>query len=337
MPSGAVYLAIGVLAAVENILPLLPADTAVALGAFMSNRGLTSPLGVFVVTWVANCGGATGVYAATWKYGRGFTEGPIGRRLLSPRSIATIEREYARFGTAGIFLSRFLPGVRAVVPAFAGLVHLSPARALTPIFLASAIWYGTITALAAKLGAEWSTVARWISNVNRSLGLFAVALVVVVAVVILRRRGERRRTAGLKLRRALEEEAAHPHMERDPALRNAAALVLELVFADEELGEEERQLVEAHLIERWDLERPSGASPAELAAQADQLTDDYTIEDRARLLHRMWRAALRDGPPNKHQQRLLGRAAALLAVSAEEAERVARESWSGIRVRAEGT
>jgi len=112
---------LALLAAVENVVPPVPSDAAVALGAFLSNRGLTSPPLVFLVTWTANLLGASGVYFAARRYGRRWFATGTGRRLLAPRSLAVIEREYMRFGVAGIFISRFLPGVRAVVPPFAGL------------------------------------------------------------------------------------------------------------------------------------------------------------------------------------------------------------------------
>jgi len=302
----------------------------VALGAFLSHRGLTSPLGVFLATWSANCAGAAAVYFVTFRYGRSFLDTGFGRRLVTPAGIVVIEREYARFGVAGIVLARFLPGVRAIVPAFAGLVRLEPARALIPICLASGIWYGAITLLAARVGAEWDTIVRWLAGVNRAMALVAVVVIAVVIVAVMRRRRERRRYLWRQLEVALEKEAHGPHVHRDPALRAAAALVLELVYADEVLGADERQLVEAHLTDRWDLERPRGASPADLHAQADKLTGRFTHEERLNLLRRMWRAALRDGPPGVHQERLLNRAAALLGIAPEEATRVAHDSQPGI-------
>ncbi len=314
------------MAALENVLPVIPADTVVALGAFLSHRGLTSPLGVFLATWAANCAGAAAVYFATFRYGRSFMDTGFGRRLVTPAGIAVIEREYARFGVAGIVLARFLPGVRAIVPAFAGLVRLEPARALIPICLASGIWYGAITLLAARVGAEWDTIVRWLTGVNRAMAVVAVVVIVVVIVAVMRRRRERRRYLWRQLEVALEKEAHGPHVKRDPALRAAAALVLELVYVDEVLGPDERQLVEAHLTDRWDLERPRGASPADLHAQADKLTGRFTHQQRSDLLRRMWRAALRDGPPGVHQERLLGRAAALLGIDPQEATRVAHDS-----------
>ena len=56
------YAVLGLLAAIENVIPPVPSDAAVALGAFLSIRGLTTPFGVFMVTWVANLAGAAAVY-----------------------------------------------------------------------------------------------------------------------------------------------------------------------------------------------------------------------------------------------------------------------------------
>jgi membrane protein DedA with SNARE-associated domain len=284
---------------------------------------------MFLVTWAANCAGAAAVYFATFRYGRSFMDTGFGRRLVTPAGIVVIEREYARFGVAGILFARFLPGVRAIVPAFAGLVRLDPARALIPICLASGIWYGAIILLASRVAAEWDTIVRWLSGVNRAMAVVTVVALVVVIVAVVRRRRERRRYLWRQLEVAMEKEAHGPHVKRDPALRAAAALVLELVYADEVLGSDERQLVEAHLTDRWDLERPRGASPADLHAQADKLTARFSHQQRLDLLRRMWRTALRDGPPGTHQERLLGRAAALLGIPPEEATRVAHDSRPG--------
>ena len=94
LPSTTVYAVLALVAALENVVPIIPADTVVALGAFMSHRGLTSPLGVFLAVWIANCAGAVAVYLATFRYGRSFMDTAIGRRLVTPAGIAVIEREF---------------------------------------------------------------------------------------------------------------------------------------------------------------------------------------------------------------------------------------------------
>ena len=45
---------------------------------------------------------------------------------MPPEAIAALENAYARHGEAGIFFSRFLPGVRAAVTPFAGVVGMRP-------------------------------------------------------------------------------------------------------------------------------------------------------------------------------------------------------------------
>ena len=102
------YAALAVLAFLENIVPIVPADVAVALGAFLSHRGTTRPLAVFLVAWVFNTAGAMLVYALVRRSGRSFFELPMVRRLMAPGAIAVIERDYLRLGVFGL-LDRALP------------------------------------------------------------------------------------------------------------------------------------------------------------------------------------------------------------------------------------
>jgi membrane protein DedA with SNARE-associated domain len=174
-----------VLAAFENIFPPLPADSVVALGAFLAGRGMLSGWAVFGITWAANVGGAVWVYALARRQGRAFFETPTGRKLLSPSALIHLERAYDRHGTYGIFLSRLLPVWRAVVAPFAGIARVSPARALIPVGLASGLWYGTLTVLVMRLGTNLDIVLAQLGRVNRVLGIGAlVALAAAVALIV---------------------------------------------------------------------------------------------------------------------------------------------------------
>ena len=225
LPPAAVYGVLALLAAIENVVPPVPSDAAVALGAFLSHRGVTTPILVFLVTWTANLLGAALVYLAARRFGHRLFATRTGRRLLAPRSLAVIEREYLRFGVAGIFLSRFLPGIRAVVPPFAGLVRLGPVRTFVPMALASMIWYGGITLMGSLLGAQWQRILAILEDVNRTMGIIAAVLIVVgVAWYLLARR---RRGGGAALarhqgrarpRRPVVPRRA-PRSRRDPPAR----------------------------------------------------------------------------------------------------------------------
>lgn len=152
---------------------------------------MLDPWTVFGVTWVGNVGSAALVYLVGRHYGRAFFSGPLGRRLVSEATLVHIEAAYARHGSYGIFLSRLLPVWRAVVPPFAGVARVSAPRALIPMALASALWYGGITWLVVRLAPSLERALDVLGGVNRVLGIAALVLVLVVLIWI---RQWRRRT-----------------------------------------------------------------------------------------------------------------------------------------------
>ena len=191
-PPAAVYLTIAVLAATENVFPPIPADTAVAFGAFLSNAGAISAPAVFGITWTANVASASATYIAARTLGRRFVSGPIGRRLLSRKALMRIERWYRRYGIWGIFFSRFVPGVRAVVPPFAGIAGLGAVRALVPVAVASGIWYGVLTWVAAALIPKLDDVARFVVGLNTAALLAMMTLAIGISIWVLATRRTRR-------------------------------------------------------------------------------------------------------------------------------------------------
>jgi membrane protein DedA with SNARE-associated domain/uncharacterized tellurite resistance protein B-like protein len=326
---------LALLATVENVVPPVPADAAVLLGAFLSHRGVTDPLAVFLVVWVCNVAGALAVYLVARRYGRQLFASPRGRKLVAPESIAIIEREYLRFGIGGIFLGRFLPGIRAVVPPFAGIVNLSPLRAAIPIALASAVWYGGVTLLGSVLGAQWERIAAILASVNQVLGLLAVIIVVAWAArMYLRGRRRRRERVWAAVTRALGEDAAGDDPGPiDP--REAAMLVLELAYSDEALTGEERTLVVEHLRSRWGLEPPARVPApvpeakveSRLRAYRERLVGRFGRARRTALVEGMWQAAFADGSIDAPQQEMLmRRAGQLLGLDAEELAEARRRS-----------
>jgi membrane protein DedA with SNARE-associated domain/uncharacterized tellurite resistance protein B-like protein len=325
-----VYAVLGLLAAIENVIPPVPSDAAVALGAFLSIRGLTTPFGVFMVTWVANLAGAAAVYLVARRYGRRLFATSTGRRLLAPRSLAIIEREYLRFGVVGIFISRFLPGIRAVVPPFAGLIGLSAIRTLVPMGVASAIWYGGITIVGTVIGAEWERINRIILGVNRTLAAVAVLVVATGVIWYLRARRRRQRE---RVWHAIEDAlvpATPSFMEgsdiaEGSARQAAALLVLELAYADPALTEADRELVAAHLRDRWQLEHqgvpstePEHERQTRFAEYASRLRARFGQNQRLALVERMWTVAFSDGAIGRHEERLMHLAAELLGLGKED-------------------
>lgn len=191
LPLVPTYLVLMALSALENVFPPVPADTAVALGAFLARRGEVSVVPLAALCWLANVGSAAGTYVLARRHGRGFFRDGWGRKIMPPEVLAALEEAYERWGVAGIFVSRFLPGLRAAVTPFAGVAGLSPARALVPAAAASAIWYAFLAFAGYELAGNWDAVKSLVGHANRALGI--VALVVAVAGVIWLRHRSRRR------------------------------------------------------------------------------------------------------------------------------------------------
>ena len=146
---------------------------------------------VFGLAWVANVGSAAGVYALARRHGALVSRGFLGRHIFTPRTVAHIEEQYRRHGAYGIFFSRLLPVWRGVVMPFAGIARVPAWRALIPMALASAIYYGALTYLVSRLGTDLDVVVRIVRGVNTGLAVVGGVLIVVIALWIIRRRRRR--------------------------------------------------------------------------------------------------------------------------------------------------
>lgn len=180
---GWVYVLVGLGAAIENIFPPVPADTFVLFGAFLSEAGEVTGLGVFLVTWTSNTLSAIASYGVARRWGRSVLATPTGRWLLRPGQLTRLADLYDAHGSKMIFGSRFLPAFRALVPFFAGITGLSFWRTALPVAVASGIWYGILVYAGVFFGRNWRFLFEAFENVNTLLlvvaGLLALGLTVI--------------------------------------------------------------------------------------------------------------------------------------------------------------
>jgi membrane protein DedA with SNARE-associated domain len=176
LPPLALYLALAIAAAVENIFPPIPADTVVAFGAFLAAHGEATPFGTLLSTWIGNVGGAMLVYATARRFGSEWLSKRLERFGGRDRKEKLLGM-YEKRGMVALFLSRFLPGIRALVPPVAGAARMPALRVGLAIGIASAIWYGTITWLAYRVGSDWSALQERIGGLSRTTAIVAGVLV----------------------------------------------------------------------------------------------------------------------------------------------------------------
>ena len=193
LPELLVYVVLMALSAIENVFPPAPADIAVVLGAFLAQQGLTSAPVLGVLCWLSNTASSAAMFFYARRHGRAFFETGWRSKLMPPEAMGAIAKAYARHGVLGIFISRFLPGIRAAVTPFAGIVGMSPLRALVPAAAASGIWYAVLVGFGSFLGVNWKTARHMVDDANRVLAIVSVAVTVAIAAWIWRRRGAARR------------------------------------------------------------------------------------------------------------------------------------------------
>lgn len=176
LPTLLLYLVVGAAAFVENVFPPLPADTAIALGAFVVARGEGSAFGVWAATMIGNIGGAMMMYYFGHRYGMPWLEKKIPS--LTGSSGKKFEAQYKRYGIPGLVVSRFLPGVRAVVPPIAGAMHIGAVRAALAMSIASGVWYAIVCVLAFRAGANADVLLARLAESQKMFGIGAAVLLV---------------------------------------------------------------------------------------------------------------------------------------------------------------
>ena len=300
-------------AVVENFFPPAPADVIITLAAFLSGRGTTNAITVFWVTWIANVGGAALVYVLARRLGPAFFRSGAGRRLMSPEAVVAVERNYVRFGLAGLIIARLLPGFRSFTAPFAGLMRLGPVRTLVPIAIASGLWYGGLTFLGARLGQNWGSVEHVIRGLNRGLGVIAFLAAIGIVVWLLRRQ-KRNRAADLRAQISQELEA-YPAMEEkalvDPAVAAVVALLLETDPSERALSPEEFDALAAHFRDRWHLAQ-AGATLTPEAAR--DIVKSLAPTERIGVMDQFRHTLFGEGVLARREARIMRRVAQVLGL-----------------------
>ena len=189
LPPPALYTILALVAATENFLPPIPADVIVAFGSFLAARADRSPIPTIIAVVVGNVGGALAMLALGRRFGAEWIHRRLNR-VMGESAEQRVQHWYNRYGLPAVFLSRFLPGVRAVVPPLAGAIRVPLGGAIAAIAIASTIWYAALALIAYRLGTEWERIMDAIKRFQTVAAVAAGAIVAVGLIVwyVLRRR-----------------------------------------------------------------------------------------------------------------------------------------------------
>ncbi len=200
LPIGGLYALLGTIAFIEGIFPPLPADVVVALGSFLAaRRGASFPLTAASIV-VGSVAGAMVVYSVARRYGAVWLHERLKRAGIDNLE-QRLEVMYSKYGMTALFVSRFLPGLRAITPPMAGATRIPPIRTALVFLLASAVWYGAISWIAFTVGDDWEQMQRIVRQFARRVGVvaaIAAGLIAIIVIIVLRRRAADKVAAALQ-------------------------------------------------------------------------------------------------------------------------------------------
>jgi membrane protein DedA with SNARE-associated domain len=184
------YWAVGVVLLLENAGLPVPGETILLLASFLAYSEHKLGLPYIILT---------GICAATVGDNLGFAIGFYGGRPLLERYQKTLrirsnviargEELFARFGSATIFMARFIAGLRIVAGPLAGVLRMPWRKFLLFNFLGAVVWVSVIAGVGYLFGKHWEALVDLVEDANLAAAIVAIVL---AALFWWRRRREKR-------------------------------------------------------------------------------------------------------------------------------------------------
>jgi membrane protein DedA with SNARE-associated domain len=199
------YIILFLSAFAENVIPPIPGDTVVVVGAYLVSIGKLSFWGVFISTCLGSSAGFMVMYYLGAIFGRKFFYKKSRSKIFKEKQIQKVEKWFAKWGYWVIFANRFLSGTRSVVSVFAGLVHLNAFYVFVLGFTSTMIWNGLLISLGMILGHNWNELLGYISRYNTVFfGITIIVLILLFSYRFLKKRN-----------RSIDEEHSSIGVPRD--------------------------------------------------------------------------------------------------------------------------
>jgi membrane protein DedA with SNARE-associated domain len=171
---------VGLLVALENLVPPIPSEIVLALGGFLASEGRMS---LPIVIVAATAGSVVGALVLYW-LGRSLGEERLKRwldhvPLVDADDLDKADKWFERHENAAVLLGRCVPVVRSLISIPAGANRMPLPRFVAFTTLGSAVWNSLFVGAGFALGTRWEQVdqyARWFDYVILALVVISVGL-----------------------------------------------------------------------------------------------------------------------------------------------------------------
>jgi membrane protein DedA with SNARE-associated domain len=184
-----VYVAIFLIAYVENIFPPSPSDVIIVAGGYLVGIGHID----FITSLIVSTIGSTTGFMTMYKIGDWFGLKIIetGKlKFLPIESIHKVETWFRHYGYWLIVINRFLSGTRAVVGFFAGMAEVKFIPTAILCFISAMIWNGLLLYAGTLLGANWEEIGFYLRTYSQIVTGLVVIGIIIFSVIWYRRRGK---------------------------------------------------------------------------------------------------------------------------------------------------
>jgi len=192
-------LGVGLLVALENLVPPIPSEVILPLAGFTASRGEFTVIGAIVATTIGSVTGALVLYLL----GRWLSADRLARiadriPLMKGSDVHAAVAWFERFGPVAVLLGRFVPIIRSMISIPAGVTRMNVALFLLLTTIGSGVWNTVFILLGFALGENWHLVEDAVSTYGRIvLALAFVILAAIIVAGVLRWRRDRRAASSL--------------------------------------------------------------------------------------------------------------------------------------------
>lgn len=171
----------------ESFFPPWPTDVIAVYAGFLAGRGLLAGELVFAAAILGTQVGVMAVFFLSRRWGRGLLGGSLGRYVPLER-LARLEAWFARYGAPAIAISRFFPGVRALVMPAAGLAAFPAWKVWVFAGISVVIWNVFVVGIGLVAGVHLGWARDVIVRYNTVAGILVGVAIVAGALRLAYRR-----------------------------------------------------------------------------------------------------------------------------------------------------
>jgi membrane protein DedA with SNARE-associated domain len=170
-----------------GVIGLPGTEPTMLFAGFDVYQGHQTLVGIIIAGAVGDVLGATIAYSIGYWGRRELLERHGAKFHMSAERLERPHRWFERYGSPVIFISRLLPGIRAVFPYAAGVSQMRFGRFFLFTALGSVLWIGGLAVLGREVGHKWPSWRHHLEYGDYALGVIVVLLILYVVLRRLRR------------------------------------------------------------------------------------------------------------------------------------------------------